>query len=723
MLRRRRVGLLLGTALLLTGPPSAASADYNAGEACSTAGAFHTKNDSDAATHLICDGSVWVTSVVFDKDGPVGIGTAAPDTELDVAGDISAEQYCDADGSNCFSAASIGSATAAGPDRAIQFNSSSSLAGSSSFVFTSAGTIELTTGSAATKGLVVKATASQSAHLQEWQDASGTATASVQSDGTFSRAVSATGVSIFADFYQADSGGTNDYGAIRINGARGTVASPDYVWSDRPFGGLIFRGRTDTKYLDGIRIEAVAKSSWNNANAEAALRFMALNTVGSETYSVAGYVHRHGIVAGDTLGGSAPLSVTSSTSSPMVIYGTGGSAMGAGTDAQSATRWGIQSGNGSVLTGTLFNVERSTGNVGIGTTNQSAKLEVRPSASGKGIVVRAHATTPGNLQEWQDASGTVGARVTSSMDFSNSEGRSGAEKFGAGATVGGTDSTVIGAAASGNGGGDTRNVSIGSEAKAWNRSIAIGHLSQTTGNYGIALGLGATAKANEFVAGSSSGAITNVRFGTGGKSGSGDGVDVTLHGDDSGSGGSGDGGDLILAAGAGKGSGGGGAILFQTADLPASSGVLQTITTKLTITSSGNLGIGTSTPTAKLHVDGDIHYTGAVADVSDRRLKDHITPLADQLVKITALQPVSFVMKGDSTTELGLIAQDVEPLFPELVKTNPDGMKTLNYVGLIAPMIGALQEQQEQIEELQRENADLSRRVDEIEAMLKSAGE
>lgn len=45
-------------------------------------------------------------------------------------------------------------------------------------------------------------------------------------------------------------------------------------------------------------------------------------------------------------------------------------------------------------------------------------------------------------------------------------------------------------------------------------------------------------------------------------------------------------------------------------------------------------------------------------------------------------------------TELGLIAQDVEPVFPDLVETDPTGMRSMNYVGLISPMIGAIKEQQ-----------------------------
>ena len=47
-----------------------------------------------------------------------------------------------------------------------------------------------------------------------------------------------------------------------------------------------------------------------------------------------------------------------------------------------------------------------------------------------------------------------------------------------------------------------------------------------------------------------------------------------------------------------------------------------------------------------------------------------------------------------------IIAQEVEKVFPEIVQMGHDGMKTMNYTGLIAPMIQAIKEQQEQISSL-----------------------
>ena len=81
---------------------------------------------------------------------------------------------------------------------------------------------------------------------------------------------------------------------------------------------------------------------------------------------------------------------------------------------------------------------------------------------------------------------------------------------------------------------------------------------------------------------------------------------------------------------------------------------------KLTFSSSG-----------LLTVTGDIHYSGLLTDTSDRRAKSDIKPLPGQLSKLMRLEPVSFVMNNDPQhrTELGLIAQDAEPLYPDLVQT------------------------------------------------------
>jgi hypothetical protein len=116
-------------------------------------------------------------------------------------------------------------------------------------------------------------------------------------------------------------------------------------------------------------------------------------------------------------------------------------------------------------------------------------------------------------------------------------------------------------------------------------------------------------------------------------------------------------------------------------------------------------------------VAADILYTGVVRDTSDRRLKSNIRQLPSSLEAMLRLKPVSFSMNDNPTrTEYGLIAQDVEQVFPALVSTASDvsGTKSLNYIGLIAPTIKALQELKADNDNLRGELDELRREIRDL---------
>ncbi|MEA2113000.1 MAG: tail fiber domain-containing protein [Patescibacteria group bacterium] len=100
--------------------------------------------------------------------------------------------------------------------------------------------------------------------------------------------------------------------------------------------------------------------------------------------------------------------------------------------------------------------------------------------------------------------------------------------------------------------------------------------------------------------------------------------------------------------------------------------------------------------------------TGSYTISSDIRLKKDIAELDSSLSKILQLKGVSFKWKdeearGDSVN-IGLIAQDVEKVYPELVMTDEEtGLKSIQYSNLVAPLIEAIKEQQKQIDELKNE--------------------
>jgi len=84
---------------------------------------------------------------------------------------------------------------------------------------------------------------------------------------------------------------------------------------------------------------------------------------------------------------------------------------------------------------------------------------------------------------------------------------------------------------------------------------------------------------------------------------------------------------------------------------------------------------------------------------SDRSLKKNIKPIENALDKVLQLNGVSFDWKKSGEPSLGLIAQDVEKVFPELVA--PNTPKSVQYANLVAPLIEAIKEQQKEINNLE----------------------
>ena len=145
---------------------------------------------------------------------------------------------------------------------------------------------------------------------------------------------------------------------------------------------------------------------------------------------------------------------------------------------------------------------------------------------------------------------------------------------------------------------------------------------------------------------------------------------------------------------------------------------------RMVIDHNGNVGIGTSSPNYLLHVQGTAYAMGGAGALSDRRHKMDIQPFAADALDIVAkLKPVTFLWKapkddGMKGSQIGFIAQDVEPVLPEVVITEHNAEKTLGlrYDSLIPVLAKAIQEQQAAFQEEHAAFQEESAKVERLEA-------
>lgn len=137
--------------------------------------------------------------------------------------------------------------------------------------------------------------------------------------------------------------------------------------------------------------------------------------------------------------------------------------------------------------------------------------------------------------------------------------------------------------------------------------------------------------------------------------------------------------------------------------------------------------VGNGTETARANAflitkDNKASVAGALVQTSDARLKTNINGIDNSLVSLMKLRGVTFNWdlakrpNSDKALQYGFIAQEVEKVFPELVNTDANGYKSLNYIGVIPVLTEAVKEQQSEIEDLKKENQELK---SALESLLK----
>lgn len=112
------------------------------------------------------------------------------------------------------------------------------------------------------------------------------------------------------------------------------------------------------------------------------------------------------------------------------------------------------------------------------------------------------------------------------------------------------------------------------------------------------------------------------------------------------------------------------------------------------LNAGGNVGIGTASPAQRLQVNGNI-LARSFLHVSDSRLKENVVDFdAETLKKIMMIRAVTYDQIGskEDHKKFGVIAQELQKIYPELIHTDDKGFFNVDYVGLTVPIIKALQE-------------------------------
>jgi len=130
----------------------------------------------------------------------------------------------------------------------------------------------------------------------------------------------------------------------------------------------------------------------------------------------------------------------------------------------------------------------------------------------------------------------------------------------------------------------------------------------------------------------------------------------------------------------------------------------------------GRLGIGIESPTEALDVSGNIKASQTVSALdfnttSDITLKTDVETIASALELISSIRGVKFSWKENAKPSLGVIAQEVEEVFPELVSVGGDH-KQVNYNGLIGVLVESVKELSGQIDDLRKQNENLQIQID-----------
>ncbi len=118
--------------------------------------------------------------------------------------------------------------------------------------------------------------------------------------------------------------------------------------------------------------------------------------------------------------------------------------------------------------------------------------------------------------------------------------------------------------------------------------------------------------------------------------------------------------------------------------------------------------------------NGNGWIRGTLAQASDATLKKDIVRISNALSSLQQINGYSYfwIDEANSEKQFGVLAQEVEKYFPELVKQNSDGKLSVNYSGLIPVIIEGMKEQSAKIDSVMMENAQLKKDLAELKKLV-----
>ena len=117
-------------------------------------------------------------------------------------------------------------------------------------------------------------------------------------------------------------------------------------------------------------------------------------------------------------------------------------------------------------------------------------------------------------------------------------------------------------------------------------------------------------------------------------------------------------------------------------------------------------------------VSNDLTVSGDVVVSSDARLKSNIVSLGSTLSRLLLIDGKSYTMTKDGEKKIGVLAQEIKEVFPELVSEDDNEMLAVNYQGLVPVLINALKEQNARMKEQQSEIETYRDEVSELKEMV-----